>query len=136
VIRRLAGLAFWGGAAATQLAPLLAAVVVAAGAREVVYVAPHARDAVAMNRDLWERGQPVAEIYGVPIKRLHILWPDPSKIVVPAEDPSLTLLLVEKSAGENPLQSTTVWFFAGRASLAGAFAALAGAGLLLLGSRR
>ncbi len=124
-MKRLAEFAFWGGAALTQLTPLLTAVIVSAGAREVLYVAAHSPDVVAVNRELWSQGEPVAEIYGIPQGRIHVLWPDPARMVVPLENQKLTILLVNKRDGENPLQAATAWFFAKWVALAGGIAMLA-----------
>jgi hypothetical protein len=126
-VRALAALAFWGGAAASVLAPTAAACVVSLGSREVVPVSPHAAEVVEVQRAMWTPGEPVAPIYGVPQERTWLVFPDRSRIVTPAEDPSLVLMRVDKQRGENPLRIQTVWFLAGCAALAGACAAALGA---------
>lgn len=124
-MRRLAAVVLWGGAAGTQLLPLAAAVVVAIGARHVTPVKPHAPEMVSLNRDIWSHGEPVADIYGNPSARQWVLFPPRENLVVPPEDPSLTLLL----ATDNPLQLQTVWFFAGWGAAASAVVALLGGAL-------
>ena len=72
---------------------------------------PNAPDIVEMNRTMWSKGEPVAPIYGTPIdKPMEILFAEEARIIVPAEDPSLTFYTVDKSKGENPLQARTVRF--------------------------
>jgi hypothetical protein len=124
-VRRLAAVVLWGGAAGTQLLPLAAAVAVSIGAREVTPVKPHSPEMVALNREIWSAGEPVAELYGNPSARKWVLFPPREKLVVPPEDPSLTLLL----ASDNPLQLQTVWFFAGWGVAASTVVALLGAAL-------
>ncbi|MBI2900257.1 MAG: hypothetical protein HYY17_08730 [Planctomycetes bacterium] len=119
------------GLAVALLAPA-AAVLSAAAGREVLVVTPHHPEMVEMNRALWTRGEAVPEIYGIPHGRMRILFPDRAKLVVPPEDPSMTLLL--KGPGDAPLQTKTVWYVATRAAAAGFLAALVG--LLARGLRR
>jgi hypothetical protein len=126
-VRALAALAFWGGTAVAVLAPTAAACVVSIGSREVIPVSPHAPEVVEVQRAMWTPGEPVAAIYGIPAERTWVVMPDRSKIVTPAEDPSLVLMTVDKQRGENPLRIETVWFVAGCAALGGACAAALGA---------
>lgn len=86
---------------------------------------PNAPDIVEMNRAMWSKGEPVAPIYGTPIdKPMEIHFAEDARIIVPPEDPSLTLYTVDKAKGENPLQAQTVKFL-GRY-------VLIGSGVLLL----
>ena len=65
-----------------------------------------------MNKILWRKGESIAEIYGIPSnEKIRIAFPEESKIIVPEEDPSLTLYRVNKQKGENPLQTKTLWTF-------------------------
>ena len=79
---------------------------------EVLIITPAAPEAVEMNKMLWEEGEPVAEIYGVPASEpQRIIFADESRIIRPEEDEALVLFRVTKEAGENPLQEKTIWFF-------------------------
>jgi hypothetical protein len=79
---------------------------------EVLIITPAAPEAVEMNKMLWEEGEPVDEIYGVPASEAQlILFADESRIIRPEEDPGLVLYTVVKEEGENPLQEKTIWFF-------------------------
>ena len=90
-------------------------------ATDVTLVAAASEFEVAANRELWLDGDPVAEIYGIPSARpATLVLPDQAQLVRPAEDPSLTLYLVDKQRGDNPLQLKTVDFFARWAALAAA----------------
>jgi hypothetical protein len=87
-------------------------------ATEVLLITPKAADVVAFEKELWEEGDPVAEIYGVPVdKSIRLAFVDEGELIRPEEDPSLVLLPVDKQAGENPLQIKTVWFIAHRAAI-------------------
>jgi hypothetical protein len=80
---------------------------------EVLIITPAAPEAVEMNKMLWEEGEPVAEIYGVPASEPQlILFADEAKVIRPEEDSGLVLYRVIKEDGDNPLQEKTVWFFA------------------------
>ncbi|NOZ01975.1 MAG: hypothetical protein GXP54_08830 [Deltaproteobacteria bacterium] len=99
------------------LAPAGAYLLDAALGREVLIITPKSRESIEMDREMWEKGDPVAEIYGIPSDRtVHVLFIDPAKLITPKEDPSLVLLPVDKQAGENPLQVKTVFFMAWRAA--------------------
>lgn len=79
---------------------------------EVRVITPAATEAVEMNKMLFEDGDPVAEIYGVPASEpQRIICADEARIVRPDEDPDLVLYRVTKERGENPLQEKTVWYF-------------------------
>jgi len=114
------------GAIGLVAAPLAAWILTAAFGRTITLLAtPNAPDIVAMNRTMWAKGEPVAPIYGTPIgEPMTILFAEPSRLIVPPEDPSLTLYTVDKAKGQNPLQSQTVWFFVTFAMI--------GSGVLLL----
>ena len=78
---------------------------------KVLMITPNPREAVELDKMLWEEGDPVADIYGVPLdESKSILFADPSRIIYPVEDDSLVLYTVDKESGENPLQEKTVWF--------------------------
>jgi hypothetical protein len=90
-------------------------------------VTPNAPDIVETNRSMWEKGDPVAPIYGTPVgEPMTILFSEEPRIIVPAEDPSLTLYIVDKSKGQNPLQVQTVHFLAKYAAMASGVLLLAG----------
>lgn len=94
---------------------------------EVLFISPKPADVVRMDRELWEPGQSIAEIYGVPASQpSRVVLPDPALLIQPREDPSLVLMQVDKSKGENPLQTKTVWFVAVRAALGGVLLAMIG----------
>ncbi|MDQ7006712.1 MAG: hypothetical protein Q9Q40_05735 [Acidobacteriota bacterium] len=81
--------------------------------REVLMMAAYDTPTIAINRALHVPGDPVAEIYGNPLSRtVRVLFVGEPRIVHPREDPALSLLPVDKSAAENPLQVQTLWFFA------------------------
>ena len=92
-------------------------------ATEVLLITPKDADVVEFEKELWEEGDPVADIYGVPTdSKIKLAFADEAKLIHPEEDPSLVLMPVDKQAGENPLQVKTVWFVAHRAALGfGAF---------------
>lgn len=98
-------------------------------ATEVLLITPKDADVVAFEKELWEAGDPVAEIYGVPTDApKELVFVDEAALIRPTEDPSLVLMPVDKQAGENPLQLKTVWFVAHRAAIG--FGVLAVAALL------
>lgn len=100
--------------------------------RDVQLIVPKPAEVVELERELWEPGQPVAAIYGVPVGgTTRIVGPDPAKIVRPSEDRSLLLMRVDKQRGENPLQVKTVWFVTLRLILGLGIVSLVG----LLGTR-
>ncbi|MDY0005091.1 MAG: hypothetical protein RBU30_27580 [Polyangia bacterium] len=100
-------------------------------------VTPAAPEAVALNRTLHEKGQSVAEIYGIPSgRKMRVLFPKEGSLVRPAEDPSVRLLLIDKQRGDNPLQVKTLWFVAWRAGAGLAALGLAGLLASLLVARR
>ncbi|MBI4576659.1 MAG: hypothetical protein HY722_10395 [Planctomycetes bacterium] len=135
--RRLGGWALVAGAALGVLAPALAAAVDAAWGREVLPIAPHHTDVVALNRATWQLGEPVAEVYGLPARApIRVIRPDPARLVVPEEDRTLVLLAVDRQAGENPLQARTLGVAARYAMLAGAALSAAGAAVRWLGRPR
>ena len=105
-----------GGGALGVLAPLLAFGLDRIWGREVmVIVDPYPPEVVEVQKWEWEEGGrkgPVAAIYGNPTRHpIRVLLPDSSRVYRPEEDPSLRLLPVHKSRGENPLQVQTLWFF-------------------------
>ncbi|MBI3097629.1 MAG: hypothetical protein HYY93_05190 [Planctomycetes bacterium] len=113
------------GAGAAVLAPASAAALSWGWGREVVMISPHASEAVELNRALWTRGEPVAPVYGIPSAGpVRVVFAEAGRVIVPAEDPGLTLYTVDKQGGENPLQAQTLWFFARLVSVAGAGLAL------------
>jgi hypothetical protein len=103
-------------------------------------VTRNAPEVVKLNKMLYEPGpeSSVAEIYGVPTnQKMRVLFVNDDKIVRPKEDPSLTLLLLDKQKGDNPLQAKTVWFIAWRVLAGFLFlAALALLASLILSLRR
>ncbi|HEU4339269.1 MAG TPA: hypothetical protein VFS19_04310 [Planctomycetota bacterium] len=127
---RAAKVALILGVAGLVLTPAAVLILPAAFGRTVQLVTtPNAPDIVALNRTMWSKGEPVAPIYGTPVgEPMTILFADKSRIIVPAEDPSLTLYTVDKSKGENPLQAQTIRFGA-KFGLIGS-AILMGAGAL------
>lgn len=86
---------------------------------EVQLITPNDPEVVELEKMMWIPGDPVADIYGVPTEELsRVVLADKSKLIVPDEDDELLLLPVDKHAGENPLQTKTVWFIAQWAGLA------------------
>ena len=97
---------------------------------DVLIISSYDQGTVELNQILYEEGDAVAEIYGSPLSRpVRVILPDSDRLIRPVEDSSITLLQVDKSKGENPLQVQTVWFFA--RYVAYGFLALAFAGLLI-----
>ncbi len=85
---------------------------------EVLLITPKAADVVAFEKELWEEGDPVAEIYGVPTdKTIELAFADEARLIRPEEDPAVVLMRVDKVAGEKPVQLKTVWFAAQRAAI-------------------
>lgn len=83
------------------------------GSPEVLPISPHSPDVVRFEQSMFVIGDPVPNIYGVPMEeKIRVVLPDSSRIIRPTEDPSLVLYKVDKQAGENPLQLKTVWFIA------------------------
>jgi hypothetical protein len=104
---------------------------------EVLMISPKPLEVVEVERQLWEPGQPVAEIYGVPAGRpVRVVLPDQQRLIQPEQDPELLLLQVDKASGENPLQVKTVWFVAFRVALALSVAGIFGLVFLLWLDRR
>jgi hypothetical protein len=134
-VRRLGWILLGSGAALSAAAPAAGFLLDRLWGRDLVMISPHDDATVELNRSLWSPGEPVAEIYGVPTEPTRVLFADPSRLVVPHENPALTLLKVDKSAGENPLQARTVWFFVRGSLLAFPMLAALG-GLLLVLTRR
>jgi hypothetical protein len=85
---------------------------------EVQFIVPAAPEAVALERELWEPGEPVADIYGTPVGApVRVVLPAEEKLLRPAENEKLLLMKVDKQKGENPLQVKTVWFVAIRLAI-------------------
>ena len=101
------------GFAGALIAPGLAWTVDHTLGHEVRLIAPHATATVEINRALFVSGDPIAEIYGIPLSApVRVIAPAADRLVRPREDPALVLLQVDKQLGENPLQAKTVWLFA------------------------
>jgi hypothetical protein len=126
-LRKIAFIVGFGGA----LLVLLAALVLDLGlGKDVLMIAPHDPDLVELNRGLFLPGDSVPDVYGNPLsEETRIVMPAGDRLIRPDEDPELLLFRVDKIAGENPLQTKTVWYLA-RFMIAGL--AIAGsAGFLL-----
>jgi hypothetical protein len=125
---RIAKAALFLGVAGLVFSAVAAFALPAAFGRTVVLVAtPNAPEIINANRALWMAGDPVAPIYGTPIgEPMRILFVDEKRIIVPPEDPSLTLYTVDKNKGQNPLQAQTVRFLATVCALASALLLVAG----------
>lgn len=114
-MRRLLRPAAVGAAAGTVLVLAAALAVDGLMTTEVQLIVPAPPEAVALERELWEPGQPVAGIYGTPVGRpARVVLPASDRLLRPAEDTRLLLMKVDKQRGENPLQVKTVWFLATR----------------------
>ncbi len=109
------------GAIAALVATLLAfpaGWLASLAAVEVWIVTPHSPETVGLNQELItaeEAKDPrrVLEIYGNPVgEPIRVLFVPRDRIVHPKEMPSLAILPVDKTKGENPLQLQTVWFLA------------------------
>ena len=72
----------------------------------------------------------VVSIYGAPFSRERVILASKDRVRRPEERPSLALLDVRKSKGENPLQAKTVLLLARYAAIGGAAAAILGLVLL------
>lgn len=108
---RIAKAALVLGAVGLTVAPAAAALLDAVAGRTVILLNPDPPEVVDANRALWSQGELVAKIYGTPIgEPMRVLFADSARIIVPKEDPSLTLYTVDKTKGENPLQAQTLWF--------------------------
>jgi hypothetical protein len=108
-LRRIAFVLGFGGAAIVMV---VAATVDLALGEDVLMIAPHDPSVVDLNRELYVRGEPVAQIYGNPLSEsTRVVLPANDRLIRPVEDPALLLLKVDKLGGENPLQTQTVWFF-------------------------
>jgi hypothetical protein len=80
---------------------------------DVVPIAAHDAATITVNRALHSPGSDVAEIYGTPLGGpIRVVAPDRGALIVPWEDPGVRLLAIDKAAGENPLQTATLWYFA------------------------
>ena len=87
--------------------------------QDVLPVSPHSLEATEFNRGMWMEGDPVAELYGIPgDETIRVVLPEETKLLNPVENPKLTLMLIDKQHGDNPLQVKTVWFIAKRAAAA------------------
>jgi hypothetical protein len=82
--------------------------------RDVLLLSPDSDFAVELNKADFEDGiweGTVPELYGnVSDVMVRVIAPDPDRLVVPEEDPSVTLLI--KGPDYNPFQSRTLWLFA------------------------
>lgn len=129
-----------GGLLGLGLASLIligAAVLDVTLGRDVLFITPKAPEAILADRDFWEPGDPVAEIYGTPAEQpARVLFIDDGKLIRPEEDRSLVLLPVDKTRGENPFQVKMLWFFAGRLAGGLGLAGLVGIALGAFLSRR
>jgi len=105
--------------------------------QDVVMVVPDAKEVVSLRKATWAPGDPVAELYGLPVSEpIRVVMPDSERLVRPEEDPGLLLLMLDKSSGDNPLQVKTVWFAARWVAVAGGIvSALSVLAFLLLRSR-
>lgn len=125
---------------ALGLAPAIlasAAVVDELLSTEVLMISPKPPEVVRVERQLWEPGQPVADLYGLPASRpVRVVLPDQQRLIQPEQDPKLLLLQVDKASGENPLQVKTVWFVALRVALALSVVGIFGLVFLLWLDRR
>lgn len=137
LVRRLLAVAAVGLLLAAAAAPAGAWLLDRFAAQEVQMIAPRPAEVVKLNRTLWEEGDPVAEIYGLPTgEPTRVVLAAGDRLFRPAEDPSLLLLRVDKQAGQNPLQARTVWFVAWRAAGAALLGGLLSLGGVLLWRRR
>lgn len=108
-LRRFALVLGFGGA---TLALLVAFGVDRLLGKDVWIIAPHSPETIELNRALYEPDDPVADLYGNSLSEpVRVILPSGEQLIRPEEDPSLVLLKVNKQAGENPLQASTMWFF-------------------------
>lgn len=135
MIRFLVGVALLSFAGAA-LAPVAAWTIDAKMSKDVILITPAPPDIVELNKAMWSKGEPVANIYGEPVdKPIRVVRPDPRDIIVPEEDPAMTLM--NAGGDRHPLQVQTVWFavkYGSPAAAAGGTAILALA--LFLARRR
>lgn len=133
-MKRAAWVAVTLGGVLVVGAPAAAAAISGIWGRDVLpIINPYDEVAVAGNRITWSPGEPVAAIYGQPADgKIRIVFPKDDRLLIPAEDPTLTLYRIDKRQGENPLQARTLWFFANWIAIGGAILALAGATGLVL----
>ncbi len=126
-MRHLARVVFAGGLALAVLSPSAAVVLDRGWGRDVILISPHSPDVISVNKASWTKGDPVVDIYGIRNgDTTRVLFANPSHVITPDEDAGLTLLKVDKQAGENPLQAQTVWFFAKWLVLGGVVASALG----------
>ena len=93
--------------------------------REVLIVVPADAASVEANRSIWTKGEPVAPIYGTPSAApARLLFPDESRILRPAEDPSLTLFMEKQ--GEHALRSQNLLFASRYVAVGGIVAGILG----------
>lgn len=124
----------WVAALALAAVAYPVAAGLAATATEAWLISPHAPAMVELNRALEtpdkaapDHARRVAQLYGVPSSEpIRVVFVPKERFLRPVELPSLTLLPVDKSKGENPLQVRTLYFFAGWTVVGGA-----GSGVLL-----
>src|SRR5262245_36246702 len=65
------------------------------GRKVTLIVTPNSPEIVNTNRSLWMAGDSVAAIYGTPVgEPMRVLFTQEARIIVPPEDPSLTLYTV------------------------------------------
>ncbi|HET6204637.1 MAG TPA: hypothetical protein VFI25_17730 [Planctomycetota bacterium] len=131
-----------GGALAFAVALLAfpAAWLLDRAATEAVPIDPFPPEKVLVNRELDAPSrddpafaQKVAALYGNPLgEPMRVLFVPRERFLRPVEDPSLTLLPLDKAKGEEPLQIRTVRFLARWTALG---AGAVGVGLLLLDRR-
>ena len=108
-LRRFAFVLGFGGA---TLALLVAFGVDRLLGKDVWIIAPHSPETIELNRALYEPDDPVADLYGNSLSEpVRVILPSGEQLIRPEEDPSMVLLKVDKQAGENPLQASTLWFF-------------------------
>jgi len=108
---RLRPLALRLGFGGAVVALMLAAALDLGLGRQVLLIAPHDPATVELNRSLYLPGDPVAEIYGNPLRApVRVILLSRQPLIQPPEEPGLRLLPVDKRRGENPLQTQTVWF--------------------------
>jgi hypothetical protein len=131
-VKRFSFVTFFAGLALEILAPASAALISAVWGRDVIPITPHDPEMVELNRSGYTKGDPVPELYGNRVPAFRVVFPDQDKIIVPPEDPSLTLY---KYVG-HPLQAQTLWFFAQWTMIgAGVMLALGGIGWLIFRRR-
>jgi len=124
------------GALAVGLLTLPAAWAVdRAAGRDLLVVEAQDQVVVETNRGLWELDgggkEGVPAIYGTPRSVERLVFVPEGKILVPPEDPGVSLYL--KSGDDHPLQAQTLWYF-GIPTAIGAL--VVGGALLLIGRRK